>query len=62
MMQVSRATLRQTLGELEWQGVVERLHGKGTFVDLPGPGEHQDFAADSAVIAVESAPDDPHDA
>jgi GntR family transcriptional regulator len=32
---VSRATIRQTLGILERQGVVERRQGKGTYVALP---------------------------
>ena len=32
MMQVSRTTVRQTLGDLEQQGLVRRVQGKGTFV------------------------------
>jgi GntR family transcriptional regulator, arabinose operon transcriptional repressor len=32
MMNVSRSTVRQTLGDLEREGVVRRVRGKGTFV------------------------------
>lgn len=32
MMQVSRTTVRQTLGDLQQQGLVRRVQGKGTFV------------------------------
>ncbi|MGH2428717.1 MAG: GntR family transcriptional regulator [Candidatus Limnocylindria bacterium] len=33
--QVSRATIRHTLGVLEREGIIERQQGKGTFVALP---------------------------
>jgi GntR family transcriptional regulator of arabinose operon len=32
MLNVSRSTIRQTLGELEKEGIVRRVRGKGTFV------------------------------
>jgi GntR family transcriptional regulator, arabinose operon transcriptional repressor len=32
LLRISRHTIRRALGELERDGVVERLHGKGTFV------------------------------
>jgi DNA-binding LacI/PurR family transcriptional regulator len=32
MMKVSRSTIRQTLGDLEQEGIVRRVRGKGTFV------------------------------
>lgn len=34
---VSRMTLRQALGQLETEGLVVRLHGRGTFVAEPHP-------------------------
>ena len=35
MFQVSRQTVRQTLGELEQEGWLHRIQGKGTFVSSP---------------------------
>lgn len=35
IMQVSRTTVRQTLGDLEKDGIVYRVQGKGTFVSKP---------------------------
>lgn len=39
MMQVSRSTVRQTLGDLEKEGVVRRVRGQGTFVTERSVGE-----------------------
>jgi GntR family transcriptional regulator len=37
---VSRSVVRQALAELESEGVVERVKGRGTFVALPRTSEH----------------------
>ena len=39
MMQVSRSTIRQTLGDLEKEGMVRRVRGQGTFVTEQVGGE-----------------------
>ena len=38
-MRVSRTTVRQTLGDLERDGIVHRVQGKGTFVSKPQADE-----------------------
>jgi len=50
MMQVSRSTIRQTLGELEKEGVVRRVRGRGTFVTEQAGGESP--AAKTEALAI----------
>jgi GntR family transcriptional regulator len=40
MFDVSRITVRQALGDLQKEGLVFRLHGKGTFVSKPKAFQH----------------------